>query len=341
VRVGLVIYGSLDLVSGGFLYDRMVVRELRAAGVEVDVVALPWRRYGGALAENLQPWPAQLDRCDVIVQDQLIHPAVFARNARPGLPIVALVHNLTCLPGTVSLPAAIERRYFQTVGAAIAVCQDTLRQVRALAPELPAVVARPGRDHLPPMAPPPERAGPLRLLFAGAVMPHKGLHRLLAALEPLPPFWTLDVVGSLTADPVYAAELRAGAPGVVRWHGQLQGDALWAAFRGCDLFVLPSDREAYSLACLEALGFGLPVLCTDRGGMGEMIQGDAGLTLPPDQPDAWTEALARLMFDRPRLRAMSAGARARFAQHGPWRDTAAVIAGFLQQFLAGSPRDLH
>jgi glycosyltransferase involved in cell wall biosynthesis len=331
MRVGLVIYGSLDLVSGGFLYDRMLVRALRAAGVEVEVVALPWRRPAAAVAENLRPWPAV--ECDVFLQDQLVHPAVFARNARLGRPVVALVHNLSWPPGTSSLPALIERRYFATVGGVIAVCDNTLAEVRAIAGPVSGVVARAGRDHV--TAQPGERPpGPLRLLFVGTVMPHKGLERLLQALAPLEG-WTLDVVGSLTADPAHAAWLRARAPAQVRWRGELHGDALWALYRESQLFVLPSDREAYSLACLEALGFGLPVLVTDRGGMGEMISGDEGLTLPPDRPAAWTAAIAALGADRDRLIRMSAAARVRFARHGTWRDTASTVARFLEEILAG------
>jgi glycosyltransferase involved in cell wall biosynthesis len=334
MRVGLVIYGSLDLVSGGFLYDRLVVRELRAAGVEVEVISLPWRRPAAALAENLRPWPA-LD-CDVILEDQLVHPAVFARHSRLGRPVVALVHNLSWPPGTRSLPALIEQQYFAGVDGVIAVCDNTLAEVRAIAGPLPGVVARAGRDHVPagPARPPP---GPLRLLFVGTVMPHKGLARLLAALAPLDG-WTLDVVGSLTADPGYAARLRAGAPAHVRWLGELQGEALWARYRGSQLFVLPSDREAYSLACLEALGFGLPVLVTDRGGMREMITGAEGLTLPPDRPADWTTAIRALATDPARLGAMSAAARARFARHGTWRETASTVAQFLDGVLARSAR---
>src|SRR6185295_18498926 len=118
----------------------------------------------------------------------------------------------------------------------------------------------------------------------------------------------------------------------------LHGDALWARYRASELFVLPSDREAYSLACLEALGFGLPVLVTDRGGMREMITGAEGLTLPPDHLEAWTAAIRTLADDRERLRAMSAAALARFAAHGPWRETAVVVARFLREVLAGSRR---
>jgi glycosyltransferase involved in cell wall biosynthesis len=338
VRVGLVIYGGLDLVSGGFLYDRMVVRELRARGVEVEVIALPWRRFGGALAENLLPWPAALQRCDVVVEDQLVHPAVFARHDRLRPPVVALVHNLTHPPGAPrSLPAAVERQYFSTVAGVIAVCENTLAEVRAVAGPRPAVVARAGGDHVPAAgAELPRFEGPLRLLFVGTVMPHKGLHRLFEALAPLPASsFALEVVGSLTADARYAAALAAsGDRHGVRWHGQLEGEALWAAYRRSHLLVLPSDREAYSLACLEALAFGLPVLVSDRGGMREMISGNEGLTLSPADPAAWTAALRALAADRPRLRVMSAAAQARHAQHGRWRDTAAGIEGFLASLLA-------
>jgi glycosyltransferase involved in cell wall biosynthesis len=340
LRIGLVIYGGLDLVSGGFLYDRQVVRGLRALGHEVEVVALPWRRFGGALAENLEPWPAGLDHCEVIVEDQLVHPAVFARHQRLRAPIVALVHNLSCPPGApaAALPAAVERRYFATVNGVIAVCANTLAEVRALARPLSGVVARAGGDHVRP-APPRAGDGRLRVLFVGTVMPHKGLHRLLDALAPLPrERWTLDVVGSLTADPHHAALMQARAPDNVRFHGELGGDALWERHRAADVFALPSDREAYSLACLEALAFGLPVLVTERGGMGEMITGPEGLTLPPDRTERWTEALTRLWREPSSRAAMSDAARARHAAHGSWHQTAVVIAGYLRDLLARAPR---
>jgi glycosyltransferase involved in cell wall biosynthesis len=168
------------------------------------------------------------------------------------------------------------------------------------------------------------------------VMPHKGLHRLLAALAPLQAAWTLDVVGSLTADRSYANRLRAAADPRVRWHGEVVGDELWTHHRQADLFVLPSDREAYSIACLEALAFGLPVLVTARGGMREMIGPAEGLTLDPDDVGAWTAALARLAGDPPRLAGMSAAARARFTAHGTWRETAGVIQSFSAGVLARS-----
>ena len=43
MRVGLLIYGSLDILTGGFLYDRLLVEHLRSQGDEVEVITLPWR----------------------------------------------------------------------------------------------------------------------------------------------------------------------------------------------------------------------------------------------------------------------------------------------------------
>ena len=52
MRVGLVIYGSLETISGGYLYDCKLVAHLRAAGDTVEIFSLPWRNYAQHLADN-------------------------------------------------------------------------------------------------------------------------------------------------------------------------------------------------------------------------------------------------------------------------------------------------
>src|SRR6266480_1499329 len=52
MHIALVIYGSLDEVSGGFLYDRKLVEHLQQRGHEVTVIPLPWRSYGWSLVNN-------------------------------------------------------------------------------------------------------------------------------------------------------------------------------------------------------------------------------------------------------------------------------------------------
>jgi hypothetical protein len=55
IRIALLIYGSLDTLSGGYLYDRMLVEALQRGGDTVEVVSLPWRDYARCLGDNLSP----------------------------------------------------------------------------------------------------------------------------------------------------------------------------------------------------------------------------------------------------------------------------------------------
>jgi glycosyltransferase involved in cell wall biosynthesis len=77
-----------------------------------------------------------------------------------------------------------------------------------------------------------------------------------------------------------------------------------------DLFVMPSSREGTSLALLEAMGHGLPVVVSDGPGNPEAV-GDAGIVAPFGEEHAFAEALARLAADPAERRRIGAAARAR------------------------------
>ena len=53
MRVGLIIYGGLDILSGGYLYDRYLVEFLQENGDEVRLVSLPITGYLGQLSHNI------------------------------------------------------------------------------------------------------------------------------------------------------------------------------------------------------------------------------------------------------------------------------------------------
>ncbi len=77
MHVGLLIYGSLDNQSGGYLYDRMLVDHLRAAGDQVEVISLAERNYLRHVGDNLSPTLLnQLGdlNVDLLLQDELNHP---------------------------------------------------------------------------------------------------------------------------------------------------------------------------------------------------------------------------------------------------------------------------
>ena len=354
MRIAFVIYGGLDQISGGFIYDGSLVSALRTCGHEVDVISLPSEGYFRAVARSLgfgrSPRGSGEANYDAVIQDELVHPSVFRANRRRGggprgRSLIALVHNLRSQQPSEALAgfkARVERRYLDSVDGLICVCAGTLADARALGGDrLPAVVIHPGRDHVTPdvdAALIEERSrlpGPLRVLYAAAVRRQKGLHRLLDALARIPDrAFTLDVVGRVTS-PRYARAIRRqvtalGLEGQVRFHGERTGAELWALFRRSQVLALPSDREAYSLSCLEALGFGLPVLAPSAGGMSEMVRPHReGFLLDPHDIDAWARALRTLGEDRGALRTISAAALARYRAHSTWREAATAAAAFI------------
>ena len=85
MKIGLIIYGRLDTLSGGYLYDRKLVEHLEAAGDEVEIVSLPWEGYGRSLLHNF--WFALAEQLrladfDLLLQDELNHPSLFWLNRR-------------------------------------------------------------------------------------------------------------------------------------------------------------------------------------------------------------------------------------------------------------------
>src|SRR5262252_2369792 len=87
MRLAFVVYGSLDEISGGFIYDRALVGGLRSLGHEVDVFGLPWHGYFHAVARSFvlghplrRPLAPDGPDYDAVIQDELIHPSVFLGN---------------------------------------------------------------------------------------------------------------------------------------------------------------------------------------------------------------------------------------------------------------------
>lgn len=82
-------------------------------------------------------------------------------------------------------------------------------------------------------------------------------------------------------------------------------DNLQDIYPGFDLYChssLDLAAEMFPIAVLRALGTGLPVVCTDVGGIAAMVRdGASGFLVPPDNPDALAEALLRVIRD-PRAR---------------------------------------
>lgn len=355
MHIGLVIYNTLDTLSGGYLYDRQLVEHLRRAGDTVDIISIPWRNYVAHLSDS---WSENLFRrlrdahVDVIVQDELNHPSLFRINrrlrGRVRYPLLSLVHHLRSSEAHPAWQRIvyrwIERQYLASVDGFIFNSHTTRAAVSQLLGRAPAscVVAHPAGDRFNPsidsaMIVNRARApGVLRLVFVGNLIPRKGLHMLLDALARLPAdTYQLTVVGNPNVDPKYTARVRARI-GVlrlknVRLVGALQDEALANVLAQSHVLVVPSEYEGYGIVYLEGMSFGLPAIATTSGAAGEIIDdGVNGYLVAPNDAAAIAERIDRLNRDRERISRMSLAARERFLVHPRWDESMARIRNYLR-----------
>jgi len=102
---------------------------------------------------------------------------------------------------------------------------------------------------------------------------------------------------------------RLGLGKDVLWTGFLTGEAKQAALADADLFVLPSYSENFGIAAVEAMNAGLPLIVSDQTAVHrEISEANAGLTVPCEI-EALASALAYLLGDAEKRRAMGRNGR--------------------------------
>lgn len=161
-------------------------------------------------------------------------------------------------------------------------------------------------DGVPRPAPGPGTYG----LYAGTLMPFKGVGTLLRALAKAPPH-PFHVLGGGERLEEYRRQARELGLGHVVFRGFLSGAELEAELAGAAYAVVPSEWwETFSYAAQEPLARGIPVIASDLGALPELVRdGETGLRFPAGDADALAERIARLWGD-PALRARL-GAQAR------------------------------
>ena len=355
MKIGLIIYGSLDTMSGGYLYDRKLVAYLREQGDNVEIISLPWRNYLSYLTDNLHfHLPASLD---ILIEDELNHPSLLAANSKKHkYPLVSLVHNLH---SSEKRPAwqntffrAVERTYLRSVDGFIFNSITTKASVYTLLrkedtgrrSEKPFVVATPGGDRLGSLTPQEVNAratapGPLRLLFLANVTPLKGLHLLLEAVNGQNLDYKLDVVGSLEVARNYARDLQQltianGLQDRVTFHGVLDGDLLIEKIKNAHVLVIPSFYEGFGISYLEGMAFGLPAIGTNAGAIPQLISnGENGYTIQPGDSKMLAKLLTDLSSDRMLLTRLSLNALQHFKSQPTWVQSAEAIRSFLLKMI--------
>jgi len=146
------------------------------------------------------------------------------------------------------------------------------------------------------------------VLFFGLVRPYKGLEDLIAAAAMLSTEVKLLIAGEsyMDRDHILSSIDAAGLSGRVRWDDRFIPDSeVSNYFEAADVVALPYRSATQSGVAQIALSFGKPLVLTDTGGLGELInEGSTGFLAPAGSPDGIAAAIAsclRLSLD-PRSR---------------------------------------
>jgi len=332
--------GAIDAPTGGSLYDKRVIEELRRLGWRVHLHELPGRfpmpdaAARAAAAAVLAGLP---DGARVIV-DGLALPAFEAAlpDAAGRLTPMALVHHP--VSDETGLAPEVQQALRGTESALFKTLQRIVVPSPAMARRLgdftvPAdriAVVEPGTDPAPRAR---GSGGPaVHLLCVASLTPRKGHLGLIAALAECTDLeWRLTCAGPTDRDAATTAAVRRALDetrlaGRVTLAGEVRGAALEDLYAAADLFVLASFYEGYGMAFAEAMARGLPVIASGGGAVADTVPEAAGLIVPVGDKDALAGALRAMIAD-PNLRAAKAAGALEAGQALPdWPAAAARFA---------------
>ncbi|GFO64810.1 glycosyltransferase [Geomonas paludis] len=319
--------------------DGLFRQRLAELGVKTHILPLEWWvKNEGRLLHAQQEIPLALDRLLRIIDEE--KPDVIHSNtsvvcwgaiaaALKGIPHVWHVHEILnghpSLQAILPLPLLYESISFLT-DRAVTVSQavsDELAgfvdpaKVRLIYNGVPChAPTDPHRLRAELGASPEQRIA----VCVTSLQKYKGVDNLVAAAakacardERL----LFAIAGS--GSPEAVAELRQQVKDL-----NIEGKVFHLGFRndvadilaGSDLFVLPSNKEAFPLVVLEAMSHGKPVVATDCGGTREMVlEGETGFIVAVQDPEALADKIVELCGDPARGAAMGEAARKHYCDN--------------------------
>jgi len=308
----VVVPGSIEQRTGGYVYDARIVRGLRELGWRVVVHSLDGvfpeadQEAHAHMTSTLAALPAGARVViDGLAMGGLPKP-VWAERAR--LRILSLVHHPLADETGLDEPrrtrfGALERDALAGCAGVLVTSEFTAERLGAFGVEPARVRAvRPGTDPARPAIGPGGHAPPA-LLCVGSITPRKGQDLLVRALSGVRDLsWTCVCAGSLDRATGFAAMVQGltremGLERRVRFCGECEPDRLDDLYHQASLFVLPSHYEGYGMALTDALARGLPVVSTTGGAIPHTVPQAASVLVPPGDQAALAEALRSVLAD--------------------------------------------
>lgn len=286
-----------------------------------------------------------------------------------GTPIVHMFHTLGEMKNRVARSADEhagkdrldgERQVLRRADRIVVATLAELTQLRFLykANDRKLVIIPPGVDtsHFYPI--PPDEAKQYiglkpenrMVLFVGRIEPLKGVDTLIQAMACLDlqeihrPVHLAIIGGEPNAIPQDMSEEMSRLQklcdelcmdSLVVFLGKRGQDTLPYYYSAAEVVVMPSLYESFGMVALEAMACGTPVIASEVGGLGYLVQnGETGFTIPDSDPGALCDRLSSLLGD-PHLRETMGLRASEYALDYAWGKIAAQIVDLYNGLLEG------
>jgi len=167
--------------------------------------------------------------------------------------------------------------------------------------------------------------GPLRVLFVGGDFHRKGGDVLLRAFRALREAGD-DRAAQVELHVVTRSPATEGDGVVPHYDLKPNTPDLISVYRSCDVFVLPTEAEAFGIVAVEAAATGLPAIVTDVGGLTDVVtDGETGFVIRPGDVQVLVARLRALATDRTLRARLGFAARLRAETRFDARKNAARI----------------
>lgn len=187
-----------------------------------------------------------------------------------------------------------------------------------------------------------ERKDRLSLAWSGLHISRKGLPLLLRSLSLLrnDVEWELSVLGHGIQTPRWKRiSQKLGIEQHCRWRGWLPREEAISLVHRAHVFVITSIEDATPLVTLEALSQGVPVICLNHCGFGDVVTSDCGIKIPVTSPQQVTvdiaHAVEKLWDDEEYRRHLAAGALRR-AEDFSWEKKMETLNSVYSEVISGA-----
>ena len=362
--VGFTPVRGLDLYRDPDPFRVPALQEFRSVADVVEFAVMMTAGFGEPLAYSLRIrrlLRARRGEFDIVHDNQCLGDGIQGLVA-DGWPLLETLHHPITVDRTIALDHAenawrrfTTKRWFgflrmqvrvaRSLPAVLTVSQNSRTDINAQmdVPLERMTVVPVGVDHevFRPYDDVVKRPGRL-MVTSSSDVPMKGLVPLLEAIAKLRTERDIDlvVIGQPRAKGRVAQTLeRLGLNDIVTTISGVSDEELARLYGEAEVAIVPSLYEGFSLPAIEAMSCGVPVVATTGGALPEVVgnDGDTGLLVEPNNPDALVGAIRRLLDDESLRERLGQAGRQRVMRRFTWEVTARGTAACYDAILRGEP----